>query len=119
MSLVCSKHNFDVSVNATMVACPDCVREGSTSWQARECTELAALRRFFVAYQHCDQNRGVFSCVERHDGRCPKSRDPDGTRWRGGEKRPWRCECGREELDAAEIEVEQSTRIRLLMEDSR
>jgi len=78
--------------------------------------EFAALCRFFAAYQACDQNRGVFSCVESHDGRCPKSRDPEGTRWKGGKKRPWRCECGREDLDAAEMEVE---RIRLLGDESK
>ena len=59
-----------------------------------------ALERLIVALDDCEGNRGRFSCVEEHDGRCPKSRSPQGPEgWRGD----WKCECGSEELAAVTI----------------
>jgi hypothetical protein len=54
--------------------------------------QVAALVRFKAAYDICDGHRGAFSCNDQHDLRCLKARGkPDA-----------KCECGRDELDAAE-----------------
>lgn len=58
---------------------------------------LQALTRVLDAFDTAESNRGCFSCVEAHDCRCPKSRDPVGDTWKG----EWKCACGREELEAA------------------
>jgi len=61
----------------------------SEEWSAREAV--------IEAYLRCEESRGVFSCVYPHDNRCPKARADTPAQWPG----EWRCECGREELDAA------------------
>lgn len=55
------------------------------------------------AFDRCDSNRGAFSCHEPHDLRCPKSRADSPEKWKG----EWRCECGRERLDAALARLEE------------
>lgn len=76
--------------------------------KAAELAEAAALpakyealkrtaRRVLDALDTCESNRGRFSCVDAHDGRCPKSRADSPEKWKG----KWVCECGSEELDAA------------------
>lgn len=57
----------------------------------------AALGALGVALDRADSNRGRFSTVETHDGRCPKGRVATPDKWRGA----WVCECGSEALDAA------------------
>ena len=61
----------------------------SEEWSAREAV--------IEAYRRCEESRGVFSCVYPHDNRCPKARADTPAQGPG----EWRCECGREELDAA------------------
>ena len=68
----------------------------SEEWQAREAV--------LSAYERCEGNRGAFSCAELHDNRCPKSRATSPEQWTG----TWRCDCGREALDAALDRLEKS-----------
>mgnify|MGYP001610027551 FL=1 len=55
------------------------------------------------AFDRCESNRGAFSCHELHDLRCPKSRADSPEKWKG----EWKCECGRERLDAALARLEE------------
>ena len=66
-------------------------------WRARAESAEADLRALAEALDHCESNRGVYSCAEPHDLRCPKSRAATAAEWKG----VWQCECGREDLDAA------------------
>lgn len=65
------------------------------------------LDRFHVAYDRCDSHRGAFSCVEPHDGRCPKFRMPAPPLEAIVANAP-ACECGRDELDAADAALSRS-----------
>lgn len=51
------------------------------------------LRRLVAAVERCEGNRGRFSCVEAHDGRCQY-----GLANRGGV-----CVCGADELDRKSV----------------
>ena len=68
-------------------------------WQLRDtlAAHQAVVRELAEAFDRCESNRGAFSCHELHDLRCPKSRADSPEKWKG----EWKCECGRERLDAA------------------
>jgi hypothetical protein len=58
--------------------------------EARVAALTAALRRFVAALDRCESNRGWFSCMDAHDGRC-------GYAMAGGAT----CACGSDELTAS------------------
>ena len=67
------------------------------TWKTHATATEADVRALVEALDHCESNRGVYSCAEPHDLRCPKSRAATAAEWKG----VWQCECGREDLDAA------------------
>jgi chromosome segregation ATPase len=78
-----------------LAASNECARANAAEFA---CDGLrAALEGLTDAIDYAEGNRGVFSCSDYHDTRCPKQRADSAEKWKG----EWKCECYREELDAA------------------
>lgn len=57
---------------------------------------LDLYRKFFYVWSRCESNRGCYSCTELHDCRCEKER-----------KISDKCTCGRDELEAIELNISE------------